>query len=241
MKKQKFTLIELLVVIAIIAILAAILLPTLQKARESGRGTSCTSNMSQYGKALQAYVDSSDGYMIPQRDFNNQSAYHWKGLVRTIAMPDVPEKTWQAGNSINGCPTRIDARGDSNLSDYAPKAQSYALAWEVTGTGNVGNKIWRKLTDYKHPSRWITWIDSELTLISSSSYWQCIYNGQRSVDVISLRHNRRANAVHIDGHVSQYEDDDYDMRNNGKNNPNNRIAKHLVPAWHLKDEPKHSR
>jgi len=58
-----FTLIELLVVIAIIAILAAMLLPTLQQARERGKGANCSATLKQYGGLLGLYSGAYDDYL----------------------------------------------------------------------------------------------------------------------------------------------------------------------------------
>lgn len=58
-----FTLIELLVVIAILAVLVALLLPVISRAKAQGRATACLSNLRQIGVALQLYVQENDNRM----------------------------------------------------------------------------------------------------------------------------------------------------------------------------------
>ena len=115
---KKFTLIELLVVIAIIAILAAMLLPALAKAREKARAISCVSNQKQLGLGMRMYIDDNPGgldneatgpasYIAPDGTSQAGNAIYWMELIYSY-VGDI--KTYNCGsassNKYTGAPRK---------------------------------------------------------------------------------------------------------------------------------------
>ena len=74
---RNFTLLELLIVVAIIAILAAMLLPALAKARDAGTTVSCLSNLSAFNKAALLYADDFNGLCPPVRGLDTDRKCTW--------------------------------------------------------------------------------------------------------------------------------------------------------------------
>src|SRR5690349_6135250 len=96
--KCAFTLVELLVVIALIATLAGLLLPALGRAKESGRGAACLSNLHQIGLALQLYVSDNNNRLPTMRD---------KSLTTTneLPSPDLVLSNYVGNIQVMRCPS----------------------------------------------------------------------------------------------------------------------------------------
>ncbi len=123
--KSRFTLIELLVVIAIIAILAAMLLPALNQARERARTANCVSNLKQIGLISMNYMDANKGF-LPQH-CTDTGAIYWADTLFAFHVGKNPGnklifrvEDWSSTNAIHprapfDCPTSVSTGGNTRL------------------------------------------------------------------------------------------------------------------------------
>jgi prepilin-type N-terminal cleavage/methylation domain-containing protein/prepilin-type processing-associated H-X9-DG protein len=112
---QAFTLIELLVVIAIIAILAAMLLPALARAKESGKRIACLNNLRQLSLTTQMYVSDSQGFYPPRSDTDRWPDKFYDSYGRNLKLLLCPTETQTPITNGGGS-------SSNNVADAAPRS-----------------------------------------------------------------------------------------------------------------------
>jgi prepilin-type N-terminal cleavage/methylation domain-containing protein/prepilin-type processing-associated H-X9-DG protein len=197
-----FTLIELLVVIAIIAILSGLLFPVLIKVRNAARATTCKSNLSQIGKAVQMYTDDWDE-TLPLTAYQETD-----GDIVGILQPYTHQPY---GNGIWRCPSHDFLFDNGWTSSYGynwqylleegsdPDSAYPHTGWE--GFYNAG----LPLSELHRPSETICFMDITAPFDNVNLWSYVVRPGdptnQDGMGRPHFRHNGKAEVLFCDGHV----------------------------------------
>ncbi len=204
-----FTLIELLVVIAIIAILAALLLPAVARAKGKAKAVSCVSNLHQIGLAMNLYAEDANGF-LPGTSHSSRSNSWIYSLAPYLANVD----------HIRICPA--DKKGDERLlnhgTSYVMNEYTSVPALDPFGSPIANEPVWNKLSSIPKPCNTILIFEvadrAGTGTGQDHTHSRNWLNGWNSVldDIQPDRHGVAANYLFADWHVAALKADQLKQR-----------------------------
>ncbi len=217
--KHRFTLIELLVVIAIIAILAGMLLPALNKARESARKIACANNHKTLGMGVAMYVDAYDFFPVLNEKTGNPLAYYgfngWKAQIGSYVGADpgtMPTTSTEAnlkemlGEGAFRCPSWVNGQNltipDASKAFWGGTGYNWGGGNSGTVTQGLGYLgVYAKPNSVKKPTETIVTGDSS-NGITGATQSAVLYLKGTNGGGVGDRHDGGINLSWVDGHVS---------------------------------------